>query len=214
MRRFEKVCKISTVGRRFEKYLEVISYAFDDDIFIISQKKNEFYTQARQALGLDQAQFCISAAAPIMRSTLEYFASIGITINEIYGMSESSGPTTTNTPTTGRWGTIGFAPLGLEIGVFDTMDLKNKGLVKVGPAKDVYHPTEKEQGELCFRGRNIMMGYMANPDLGEEHVKEMEKKTKETFFDGWLMSGDKAAVDKFGMRNSDSFFKPTGANQE
>ncbi len=28
---------------------------------------------------------------------------------------------------------------------------------------------------MCFRGRHIMMGYFANPDLGEEHVAEMRE---------------------------------------
>jgi len=39
---------------------------------------------------------------------------------------------------------------------------------KVGPAKDMFAPTEAEQGELCYRGRNVMMGYLANPDLGNK----------------------------------------------
>jgi len=55
-------------------------------------------------------------------------------------------------------------------------------------------------GELCFRGRNIMMGYMANPDLGEAHVKEIEKKNAETIdVDGWLHSGDKGMITEVGM---------------
>jgi len=33
----------------------------------------------------------MTAAAPIMRDTLDYFASLNITIGEIYGMSETSG---------------------------------------------------------------------------------------------------------------------------
>merc|ERR1719355_554036 len=39
------------------------------------------------------------------------------------------------------------------------------------------------------------MGYMANPDLGPDHLKEIEKKTAETIdADGWLHSGDKGLI--------------------
>jgi len=59
---------------------------------------------------------------------------------------------------------------------------------------------EQYQGELCFRGRNIMMGYLANPDLGADHVAEIKKKTSETIdSDGWLHSGDKGMITKQGM---------------
>merc|ERR1712032_1296930 len=117
--------------------------------------------------------------------------------------------TTFNTKFCCRWNTIGYAPLGLQVGVFNTMDMAGKGMVPVAPCKDISKPEESEMGELCFRGRNIMMGYMANPELGEEHVKEMEKKNKETFSkDGWLMSGDKATMDAKGM------FRITGRYKE
>merc|ERR1712194_105709 len=44
------------------------------------------------------------------------------------------------------------------------------------------------------------MGYMANPDLGPDHVKEIEKKTAETIdADGWLHSGDKGMITIAGM---------------
>jgi len=142
--------------------------------------------KVREALGMDQAQFCITAAAPIMRSTLEYFAQLGIHLLELYGMSESSGPTTFNSTYCCKWGTIGYAPVGMEVALFDTMDLKNKGMVRKGPCKDIDHPVESEMGELCFRGRNIMMGYMANPDLGEDHMTEMAKKKQGNIFTGRL----------------------------
>lgn len=34
---------------------------------------------------------CLTAAAPIMRDTLDFFASLNINILEIYGMSETTG---------------------------------------------------------------------------------------------------------------------------
>lgn len=49
--------------------------------------------------------------------------------------------------------------------------------------------------EICYRGRHIMMGYLANPSLGEEHVAEIEKKTADAIdAEGWLHSADKGCV--------------------
>merc|ERR1719329_31986 len=61
-------------------------------------------------------------------------------------------------------------------------------------------PTDAEQGELCFRGRHVMMGYMANPDMGAEHVAEIEKKNRETIDEeGWLHSGDMGVIGVSGL---------------
>ena len=77
--------------------------------------------KVRGKLGLDQCQMAISGAAPITKETLEYFGQLGINILETYGMSESSGPTTINTTYCSKWGSIGYAPPGFEVAIFDTM---------------------------------------------------------------------------------------------
>ena len=56
----------------------------------------------------------------------------------------------------------------------------------------------KKNTSNFFEG--IMMGYLAQPDLGPEHVKEIERKTAVTIDkDGWLHSGDKGIVTEAGM---------------
>merc|ERR1719183_1028285 len=53
------------------------------------------------------------------------------------------------------------------------------------------------------------MGYLANPDFGPDHVKEVEKKTAEAIDKtGWLHSGDK------GMLTKEGFVKITGRYKE
>jgi len=49
------------------------------------------FRKVRQALGLDRCKICMTAAAPIMRETLDFFASLNIPILELFGMSETSG---------------------------------------------------------------------------------------------------------------------------
>merc|ERR1719487_2345924 len=53
------------------------------------------------------------------------------------------------------------------------------------------------------------MGYMACPDMGSAHLKEITKKTSETIdAEGWLHSGDK------GMCTTEGMFKITGRYKE
>jgi len=162
--------------------------------------------KARGALGLDKCKFGFTGAAPITVDTLEYFGSLGIQINEIYGMSECTGAVTCSVDSGHIWGSCGWALPGVELKVLRT-DLE--GNVECPKARDLMHPSEEEQGELCYRGRNIMMGYLANPDLGQEHVNLIRKKTSDAVDgEGWLHSGDKGCMDKRGM------FRITGRYKE
>ena len=68
--------------------------------------------QARRQAGALQAQSrrsasatpasCITGAAPIAPEVLEFFASLDLTILEVYGQSEDTGPTTFNLPGQGQ----------------------------------------------------------------------------------------------------------------
>jgi long-chain-fatty-acid--CoA ligase ACSBG len=154
----------------------------------------------KMALGLEHCKLAITGAAPITVETLEYFGSLGICINECYGMSESTGATTWSTPFTHSWGSCGFAVSGAEVKCFKVSDKNPRDKTECPRAQDPKNATDAEQGELCFRGRHIMNGYLANAKFGNEHVNEIKKKTAEAIDeDGWLHSGDMGCIDKHGM---------------
>jgi len=157
-------------------------------------------SKIKENLGLDQCKFGFTGAAPIRVDTLEYFGSLGLHINEVYGMSECCGACTFSTDAAHEWGSCGWELPGVEVKAFivDPTDFNKKR--EVDRAPDLSNIEETFQGELCFRGRNIMMGYMAQPDLGQAHVTEMHQKTGETIDnEGWLHSGDKGMITEAGM---------------
>jgi long-chain-fatty-acid--CoA ligase ACSBG len=122
-----------------------------------------FQQRVQQGLGLDRVQFATTAAAPISSSTLRTLAGVGIDVLEVYGMSECAGATTASTRDLFRWGAVGVKLPGTDLRVDHV------------PGRDI--PGE---GEVCFRGRHIMLGYFREP------AKTAEAIDKE----GWLHSGD------------------------
>ncbi|GBG24983.1 Long-chain-fatty-acid--CoA ligase ACSBG2, partial [Hondaea fermentalgiana] len=149
-------------------------------------------------LGLSKCKFAFAGAAPMTRETLMYFGALGININEVYGMSECTGATTWSFDDAHEWSTVGFELPGSEVRVFRVAEDGTK--TECPRTDNILHASEEEQGEICFRGRHIMMGYLANPKLGDDHVAEIEEKNAATIdSEGWLHSGDKGAISTRGM---------------
>jgi len=65
------------------------------------------------------------------------------------------------------------------------------------------HPTDADQGEICFRGRNVMLGYLAPFDGSDAETTRL--KNAEGFtHDGFFRSGDR------GCRSHTGMFRITG----
>jgi long-chain-fatty-acid--CoA ligase ACSBG len=96
------------------------------------------FKKIHAAIGLDKAEFCLTGAAPVSTTILEYLDSIGILIVEGYGMSELGGHTINRTETV-RIGSVGQSLPYLETKLCDV--------------------SESGEGEVCMRGRNRFMGY-------------------------------------------------------
>jgi long-chain acyl-CoA synthetase len=96
------------------------------------------FRKVRERLGLNRARILVTSAAPISRSTLEFFLSLGLPICEVYGMSECTGPGTISTPDRYHTGKAGRVFPGAEL-------------------------MTAEDGEICMRGRHVFAGYYKDP---------------------------------------------------
>merc|ERR1740129_1592566 len=109
----------------------------------------------KSQVGLDKCKYALTGAAPIRVDTLEYYGSLGIYINEVYGMSESTGVCTLSTDQAHQWGSCGWQFPGTEVKIFkvDTSDLNKKTECPLAPSLEA---TEDEfMGKIRFRGRCI-----------------------------------------------------------
>ena len=115
------------------------------------------FSKIRHGLGVDDLKLAISAAAPISPELLMFFRGIGVPVYELYGMTESSGPGTTNRPGLDRIGTVGCAMPGVEIATADDGEILIRGgLVTGGYYKD-------EAGTAAAFGDD---GWLHTGDLG------------------------------------------------
>ena len=99
----------------------------------------------RVGLGLDQADWVLSGAAPIAPETLEYLLALGLPVVEGWAMSETACAGTINPVDAMRVGTVGKPMGGVEVKL-------------------------AEDGELLVRGANIMVGYRNDPERTAEAI--------------------------------------------
>ena len=76
---------------------------------------------------MDQVKIAITAAAPINPDLVKFFMAIGIPLFELYGMSETTGPATTNVPDAFKIGSVGKAIPGVEVKTADDGELLMRG---------------------------------------------------------------------------------------
>jgi len=108
--------------------------------------------------------WAVSGAAPLNKAIAEFFHACGILILEGIGMTENTSFTNVNHYDNNKFGTVG--PTGPMIEQ------------KIAP-----------DGEVLYRGKNVMLGYYKNPKATEEAIDK----------DGWLYTGDIGEIDEDGF---------------
>lgn len=108
----------------------------------------------RRQLGFERVRFAICGAAPASPELFEYYNALGIPLREGYGQTESTGVIALQRIDHPRWGYVGEPIPGVEVRI-------------------------AEDGEILARGVGVFKGYLKDPQLTAETVK-----------DGWLYTGD------------------------
>jgi long-chain acyl-CoA synthetase len=104
------------------------------------------YKKFRTRLG-GRVRFCVSGGAPLAKDVGEFFADLGVTILEGYGLSETSPVITVNREKKNRYGTVGLALPGIEVKIAD-------------------------DGEIITKSPCVMLGYFGKPAETAQVVKD------------------------------------------
>jgi long-chain acyl-CoA synthetase len=99
------------------------------------------------AVGMNQVVFPVTGAAPISAQILHFFNALGLTIYEVYGQSEDTGPTTINLPGKVKFGSVGPRIAGIDVRISD-------------------------DGEILVHGRNVFKGYYKDEETTKATLRD------------------------------------------
>jgi long-chain acyl-CoA synthetase len=130
------------------------------------------FSKIKEALG-GRLRWCISGAAPLNPTIGKFFHAAGILVLEGIGMTENTSFTNLNRYDNYRFGWVGPPGPGIEQKI-------------------------SEEGEVMYRGRNVMKEYYKMPAETAETITE----------DGWQYTGDLGEIDP------ENFLRITGRKKD
>jgi long-chain acyl-CoA synthetase len=131
------------------------------------------FSKVRERFG-GRLNYAFSGGAAISRDVAEFIDSLGITVYEGYGLTETSPISTANWPGERRIGSVGRAIPGVRI--------------EIDPAVGHASKPDRVEGEIIVHGPNVMKGYFKRP---EENAAVFTK-------DGGFRTGDQGFLDPAG----------------
>ena len=148
------------------------SYKIDDDLrsWWYNQKLKVadrlVYSKIRKSLGAENFDIVVSGAASIQPKLASFFSAIKMPVYEGYGLTETSPViAVSNNNKYGReCGSVGQALPGVELKIANN-------------------------GEICCRGHNVMMGYYKNEEMTKQVIDS----------EGWFHTGDIGFINEHGQ---------------
>jgi long-chain acyl-CoA synthetase len=125
-------------------------------------------------------KYAVSGGAALSRDVAEFIDSLGITVYEGYGLTETSPITAVNIPGARKIGSVGRPIPGVTVEI-DPTSGERKPAENGRPAR--------LEGEIVIRGHNVMKGYLKRP---EENAAVFTA-------DGGFRTGDMGYVDAQGF---------------
>ena len=114
-------------GRRYVRSCEFGNTTPDDLAGEFRRADEAVLRPIRSLLGLGEATMVSSAAAPLTPGVAAFFAGLGMKILEMYGMTETNGLVTANTPSAFRLGTVGRPVPEAEVKIADDGEILTRG---------------------------------------------------------------------------------------
>lgn len=103
------------------------------------------YRRLRAILGLDRVVLAVCGAASLPPEVVAFFAGVGISITEVYGMTETCAVLTASPLDAPKLGSVGRALAGVELKI-------------------------AQDGEVLAKGPNITAGYLNRPEATREAI--------------------------------------------
>ncbi len=100
----------------------------------------------RKLIGLNNARFAVTGAAPISPELVKWYLAIGVPMLEVWGMTETTGAATGMPPTKIKPGSIGTAANFCEVRI------------------------DKDTNEILVRGKSVFAGYLNQPEKTAETI--------------------------------------------
>ncbi|MER6583660.1 AMP-dependent synthetase/ligase [Nonomuraea sp. NPDC001023] len=86
----------------------------------------------RGMIGFDRAEWTATGAAPLPAEVQHFYAGLGLKVIDVYGMTETTGAFTGNSPTCYRLGTVGRAEPGVEVRIAEDGEILTRSPLNTG----------------------------------------------------------------------------------